>query len=274
VKPGDTLWRIADKYSTSVNALRSANRLSSDAVAVGQTLLIPGDEPIFHDPSPAGTHIVKQGETFSGIASSYKLTLDALARANPSAYPDRLLIGEKLTIPGKKRTSAPDTQRPSTLTHTVRAGESLGAIAKRYGISTISLATANKLKNPNLLEVGKRLVIPGAKTSRTSTPPKTVMPQFPADSDTIPLPAAGLPEQPAPAPPPPPAVTKPALVPIDNKRGVITYRMERGDTLETVANLFSTTPERIRELNKLPADKVLKQGDELIVPELGAVSLN
>ena len=57
-------------------------------------------------------------------------------------------------------------------------------------------------------------------------------------------------------------------------RGVISYRMERGDTLETVANMFSTTPQNIRALNKLSADKVVKEGEEIVVPSLGAVSVN
>ena len=50
--------------------------------------------------------------------------------------------------------------------------------------------------------------------------------------------------------------------------------MERGDTVETVANMFSTTPENIRALNKLPAEKVVKEGEEIVVPSLGAVSVN
>ena len=57
-------------------------------------------------------------------------------------------------------------------------------------------------------------------------------------------------------------------------RGVVAYRMERGDTLDSVANMFSTTTENIRALNQFASDKDLKEGHELFVPSIGAVSVN
>jgi murein DD-endopeptidase MepM/ murein hydrolase activator NlpD len=50
--------------------------------------------------------------------------------------------------------------------------------------------------------------------------------------------------------------------------------MERGDTLDSVANMFSTTVANIRAMNQLPADKELKEGEEVYVPTVGAVSVN
>jgi spore germination protein YaaH len=57
-------------------------------------------------------------------------------------------------------------------------------------------------------------------------------------------------------------------------RGIVAYRMERGDTLDSVANMFSTTVANIRAMNQLPADKEMKEGDEVYVPTVGAVSVN
>ncbi|MDZ4288636.1 MAG: LysM peptidoglycan-binding domain-containing protein [Prosthecobacter sp.] len=306
VRSGDTLWRIAAKYSTSINAIRAANRMSGDTVATGQTLMIPGGEHLPSSPASPGIHVVSPGETFSGVAQTYRVTQDALARANPSAYPDRLLIGERLIIPGARSVTVPDyapvINPPSSIAsrapnHTVREGESLGAIAKKYGVSTARLAAANKLKNPNLVEVGQQLVVPSATapTSMSLPSSKLVMHSHSApDVETIPLPGAGLATlnrpsvpalapMPAPAPPklpslapvyPPSApVSKPAM-PTGPHRGVVAYRLERGDDLSTVANMFSTTPAKIRELNMLAANTELKAGDEVVVPALGPVSVD
>ncbi|TDU62521.1 LysM domain-containing protein [Prosthecobacter fusiformis] len=287
VRPGDTLWRIADKHSTSINALKSANRLTGEVITVGQTLVIPGYSAAPVEYNQTGVHIVRPGDTFSQVAQANGITQDALARANPSAYPDRLLVGEKLTIPGKKASPTSywppaDNGNPATITsraHIVKKGESLGAIAKSYGISTSTLASANRLKNANLIEPGQRLVIPGGSVPRSPAPAPSYPP---ADRDTQPLPGAGLtyftpPPAPAPAPAPEPTyqpVSKPEPPVSSNRRGIVAYQLERGDDINTVSGLFNTTPEKIRELNKLPADRKLKEGDEVVVPTIGAVSLN
>lgn len=293
VRPGDTLWRIADKHSTSINSIKSVNRLSGETIAVGQTLKIPGQGSVPPTSAPASSgasHVVRPGDTFSQIAKANGVSQDALARANPSAYPDRLLIGERLVIPGKKGSSAPAYQASessksvasSSRSHVVKKGESLGAIAKMYGIPTASVASANKLKNANVIEPGQRLVIPGGGPAKSSAPVPSYFP--PADSDTTPLPDTGLLASPAPAPAPMAAAPSPAPAyqpapkptpPVSsNRRGIVAYRLERGDDINTVSALFNTSPEKIRELNKLPADKKLKEGDEVVVPSLGAVSLN
>ncbi len=303
MRPGDTLWSIADKHSTSINAIKSANRLKGETIAVGQTLVISGSAGGGTvEPSTPGVYFARPGDSMSEVARLHGVSLDALARANPSAYPDRLLVGERLVIPGKKTTAPaasttlypPAIEAPAAASkaHVVKKGESLGAIAKNYGISTASLAAANKLKNANLIEVGQRLVIPGTRPAATPAPAPHHYPL--ADSDTLPMPGASL-MLAAPTPAlghaPAPYSTAPAyemvsapvsqmvskpLPPLtsSNRRGVVAYPLERGDDINTVAALFNTTPEKIRELNKLPPDRKLKEGDEVVVPALGAVSLN
>jgi LysM repeat protein len=44
--------------------------------------------------------------------------------------------------------------------HTVQSGETLGAIAATYGLTSAAIANANGLANPNLIRVGQRLIIP------------------------------------------------------------------------------------------------------------------
>ena len=286
VRPGDTMLSIAARHGTSTNVLRSLNHMDSDVVDIGQSLLIPNrDGSSSSGSSYTGVHVVKPGDTFTKLAQDYGISADALARANTTVYPDRLLIGERLRVPSGNRSSHvssfadigsfPTSSKSST--HTVKKGEHLGSIAKKYGVSTSSLARANRLKNANIIEIGDRLVIPGRSSNRSSSLVAI------ADQDAEPLADFRIPEPPTPpvkpepiAPLPPINGSVPTLTTVtSNKpRGVVAYRMERGDTIDSVANMFSTTTENIRALNKLPADKVLKEGNELFVPSVGAVSVN
>jgi LysM repeat protein len=197
------------------------------------------------------------------------------------------MIDERLIIPGGSSRfistgiSSGGSSRSST-THIVKNGEHPGSIAKKYGISTDALVAANKLKNRNIIYKGQRLIIPGVRSSGAA--PQNLA----ADSETTPIADRLIREEMEPEKPLLPTEPAPSLPPLSNTltplvaektpapspRGVVAYRMERGDTLETVANMFSTTQENIRAMNKLPADTNVKEGDEIIVPSLGAVSLN
>lgn len=316
VRSGDTLWRIADKYSTSINALKSANRLSGDTIAVGQALHIPGagggssggtatvpaiaSAEFTGDTSSA--YIVRPGDNFNQIAQNHGITPDELAKANRTAYPDRLLPGERLIIPGKSTGQPAPAARPGiaaaamtsspSRSHTVKKGESLMGIARTYGVTTATLVSANKLKNANVIRLGQQLLIPGQKSILPASPQPAPAsaPSYPGlgDPDTQPLAGASLASS-TPAPVTAPAAPLPPLTSSltetastsaktppqsSNSRGIVAYRMEKGDDISTVAALFNTTPEKIRELNKLPSGQKLREGDELVVPSLGAVSLN
>lgn len=285
-KPGDTVSEVARHFGVSASALRAANGLTGDELRLGQQIRIVSGSV---SSSSGAVHRVRDGETFTQIARDYGVSQYALARANPSVYPDRLLVNERLIIPGggSRYITTGDTGGSSGKTssksaiHVVKKGEHPGSIAKKYGISTSALVSANKLKNANIIFIGQRLVIPGVKSA------PSISNHLVADSDTTPITERLIRDEMEPEKPVPPTEPAPALPPLTSTltntitekaapspRGVVAYRMERGDTLETVANMFSTTQENIRALNKLPANKTVKEGDEIIVPSLGAVSLN
>lgn len=66
------------------------------------------------------------------------------------------------TAPPKKAvTKAPRGSKPRTVrTYTIRRGDTLGAIAKRYNTSVSAIARANKIANPNVIRAGAKLTIP------------------------------------------------------------------------------------------------------------------
>jgi len=293
VKPGDSLWAIASRHRVSPGDIIQLNRMKNDTVMIGQQLQIPGPhgsssttkatyKPYYHD--------VRPGDTSSIIAKKYSISRTSLMEANPRVdFGGGLVPGSRIVIPGKStRIEAPPVQAPPSSggTYTVRPGDSLKAIAIRHGTTTANLAALNGIKDANKVIVGQRLVLPGSKSSSrtvTSSKPKaTPKPIAPASDDTVPMPGVGLPD----GMPPPPSVPlpstaastppKPAASPApssDSHRGVLAYRVDATDSIDSIASQFSTTPSRIREINHLQTTTKLNAGDEIMVPALGAVAV-
>ncbi len=99
----------------------------------------------------ATTHVVKAGETLSGIASEHGVSVRELARANRLKDADKLRRGQKLLIPEKPA---------AFVEHTVARGESLATIAKRYRVSVADIRAYNALPDPNHITRGQKLNIP------------------------------------------------------------------------------------------------------------------
>jgi membrane-bound lytic murein transglycosylase D len=115
-------------------------------------------------------HRVAKGETLSEIAARYHVSLSLLRAANPGVRPTRLSIGQRLTIPvsaaaqrdvasghrPKPITTVATAPRSSARYHTVRAGDSLWTIARRYGVRVADLRRWNDVEG-DLVRVGQRL---------------------------------------------------------------------------------------------------------------------
>ncbi len=184
VRRGETLGRIAAKYGTSVSAVSRANGLkNANRIYVGMSLRIPqdGSSPSVaaarptskSDASPRkssrpSSHSVRKGESLSGIASKYGLTTSQLKSYNGLSS-SKILVGQKLALSGKGGTSSSRTS-----THVVRRGESLGTIAKRYGVSTAQLQKDNGIRNASHITVGQKLKVRGGSGSKSSTKSYTV----------------------------------------------------------------------------------------------------
>lgn len=236
------------------------------------------------------THVVRPGETIWAIASSHRVSVGEIQQLN-RLTDDSVNVGQTLLLPSPYRSvsTTPVSYQPpkvgsgsfsrgksSSTTYTVKKGDSLKAIAIRHKLSTTALASANHIKDANKVFVGQRLVIPGRSAS--STPRHSTQNIAQASSDTIPLPGFGMPLAPPPAAiaPQAPAPTAPSQsVPsADIHRGILAYRVDRSDTIESIAGQFTTTPDRIREMNHLQPGAKLSSGDEIMVPAMGAVSVS
>ena len=165
----------------------------------------------------AGTdsHSLRPGDTLSQVAANHGVSVAELAEANGVGDPNRVPAGMELKIPGRAeepsqakrpkgardRAKAPDAgaggtggdpvARPGDAgsgearVHTVAPGDSLSAIAARYGVTVRTLAEANGIPDVHRIVVGQRLAVPGTGAGLADPPP----PNRPGGVDVSRLPA-------------------------------------------------------------------------------------
>ncbi len=104
------------------------------------------------------TYKVKSGDTLTGIASKFDVSMMTLWWANDLNSKDELHLGQVLTIPPM-----------SGLVLTVTANDTLDTIAAKYKVNKADIVSTNDLKDPTLV-VGQVLVVPGAKGAPIPTP--------------------------------------------------------------------------------------------------------
>ncbi|MFJ3957689.1 LysM peptidoglycan-binding domain-containing protein [Arthrobacter sp. NPDC090010] len=102
-------------------------------------------------PTPAGTYTVKPGDTLGGIAASLGTTTAALAALNGIRNPDYIQAGQVLKTTGTA---------PAARTYTVKPGDTLGAIAARFGTDWPTLARLNGIPDPDRIFPGQVLRLP------------------------------------------------------------------------------------------------------------------
>ena len=104
-------------------------------------------------------HTVAEGETLGAIAMKYKVTTKQIVEWNKLSNPDALSIGQKLRVSAITSKSTTTTTKASSTTkyHTVADGDTLGAIAIKYKVTTKQIVEWNKLSNPDALRIGQKL---------------------------------------------------------------------------------------------------------------------
>lgn len=169
VKSGDSLWKIASKYDTTVDTLMDINNLKGTTLTINQQLLVPKKETIEIEieEEPKGiTYTVKSGDSLWKIANSYGITVDKLKSAN-NLTSNTLQIGQKLLIPVTDTTV--EEKEPTTsagINYVVVKGDNLYSIANKYGVSVNDIKTSNNLTS-NTLQIGQVLKIPGTESYTT-----------------------------------------------------------------------------------------------------------
>ncbi len=159
VVSGDTLWKIAQKYKTTIQEIAALNSIDPNQyLYIGQRLTMPANAttPAPPQPAPANqvTYVVQAGDTLWKIAQKYGTTVQSIIALNnidPNKY---LYVGQKLLIPAA-------SSQPNQTVHIVQSGDTLWKISVKYGISISAIVIANNLDPSKYLYVGQKLIIPG-----------------------------------------------------------------------------------------------------------------
>ncbi len=262
VEAGDTISVIAQKFGLSSEELRQANGMKkSSLIRVGQKLKIPAAKKstaaankktavkkekqaaVKKNKSGKGkVHVVQSGDTLFSIARKYHTPLKDLMSLNQIPPTGIIKPGQELKIPSKsyKATAAtPKKTKKKTVAkkkiepvyHTVKHGEFLWKIAKKYGVTIAEIRKLNKLKKGQYLRTGQKLLIkPGstvetkvAKASKKSTPK------------------------------------------VKKKQVAKTYTVRHGDSLWKIAKKHKLSVQQLREMNKLGKRSVIRSGMKLTV---------
>ncbi len=228
VADGDTVSGIAEQFGLSTAGILALNGLSwRSSIYPGQTLTLRNG--IAAAPTPegssagAGSYTIAEGDTIAGIAAAHGLSTVDLLEANGLSWSSTIYPGQTIVLPGADRAvpslpgapqliaheqpaeQAAAEQAPaeepaetpssssSSTRHTVGAGETISAIAARFGVSVTSILDANGLNRTSIIYPGSELVIPGASggssggtgSGSSSNPaPAAPAPTAPAGSTT------------------------------------------------------------------------------------------
>ncbi|WP_210364480.1 peptidoglycan endopeptidase [Bacillus sp. REN3] len=204
VQKGDTLYKIAQKNQTSVDALKKLNNLSSDIIYVNQTLEVTPKVPAANSSAkptaakPANTYTVVSGDTLIQIANRHQISLAELMSWNNIKghiiHPGQKLVVSKggsqqdagqptAPAPAPAPVPAPAAKpKPAsgTTTYTVKAGDTLSKIGLQYSVTVQELKALNNLKS-DLIYVGQTLKVSGS-SKPVSKPAK---PSAPASSSVV-----------------------------------------------------------------------------------------
>ncbi len=202
-------------------------------------------------------HTVQSGDTLSGIATRYGVTVNAIMSAN-NLSSSSIYAGQVLTIPSSQpnATAQPTVAQPTagqSATYVVQPGDSLSALAQRFGVTREALAAANNISPSSLLYVGQTLTVPGG--GQLPTPTSTPKPPPPTNTTVaIPQPPGGTTT----------AVTVNSAATAEP--GVpVKYTVQRGDSLSSIAYKFNTTVEALQAANNINDANSLEVGQVLTI---------
>jgi murein DD-endopeptidase MepM/ murein hydrolase activator NlpD len=122
-------------------------------------------------------YVVQSGDTLFAIALRFGVTATDIAAANNLSNPNLIFVGQRLVIPGSKPVVEPaivsegdaeEDAHPSPVlpqVYVVRPGDTLFAIATRFGLTVTEITQANGIRDPNYITIGQQLVIPAPGSS-------------------------------------------------------------------------------------------------------------
>ena len=158
VRKGETLSEIAERYGVGLSKVRSWNGLGRRSmIRIGQRIRVSApNQSVKTKKTKDGVHVVRRGDTLSGVAQKYDVSMSKLKQWNNLSRKSTIKVGQRL----KLRAPASAAKKASSKFHVVRRGENLSLIAKKYRVSIREIAQANNMGRKSTLFAGKKLKIP------------------------------------------------------------------------------------------------------------------
>ncbi|MGP7819767.1 LysM peptidoglycan-binding domain-containing protein [Niallia sp. 01092] len=196
VQKGDSLNKIAKKYNTTVQKLKSSNNLSTDTIFINQKLTITNSSnktiqqasvstDDTNNASSATTYTIVSGDTLLKIANKYSISLAELKQWNninsDVIYPGNVLVVSKpATVSSNTNTDSSNETSTNnrenqgiatdnSSTYTIKSGDTLGKIASAYNLSLSQLKQLNNLTS-DLIFPGQQLKV----SPSDSNPPVSI----------------------------------------------------------------------------------------------------
>jgi LysM repeat protein len=259
VKPGESLWAIAQNYHISLKELSKINNLEDEEkLSIGQIIKIPipslsKDNTMKDDDKEDQIqydwieHIVESGENISLIAQKYHMPIETLCKLNNIDKEDYVYPGQRIKIKATEKAesiyvadrsitneekeevienAASPQEELKPVHYTVQSGDTLWSIAKKYEVSMEGIVAVNYLSNKDVLTVGQQLEIPAI---------------------------GGLQQR-------------------EGEIKKIEYTVVKGDTLWSIAQQHEIKMHEIISINQLDSITTLSVGQKLNIPAYATVS--
>lgn len=179
VRGGDTVSSIAGRYGLSTAHVLAINGLSWKTVIFpGQVLrLSKAAKTSSASTSSSTRYTIRKGDTISGIAHRFGITANSLLTANDLKASSIIYAGRSLVIPRRTASttptappvvgspSAPIAPPTAPSSYTIRSGDTITSIAKKFNVTVEAILTANHLTSSSIIYAGRTIVIPGISTA-------------------------------------------------------------------------------------------------------------
>lgn len=148
VRPGDSLYKLSNRYGVSISTIKMLNNLNSSIIYVGQRLKIPVNMKKYK---------VRPGDTLYLISLKFNISVKDIKEIN-NLTSNLIFTGQELLIPVED-TGNSDDSLDNYMFYTVKAGDSLYKIAKQFGTSIQVLKDINNF-NTNIIYIGQKIKVP------------------------------------------------------------------------------------------------------------------
>jgi LysM repeat protein len=241
--------------------------------------------PVPPPPPPASelkTYVIEKGDTLSMLSRRFGVSQAEILGLNGIKDPNKIRLGQKLKLPGYVDLSAPRPKKkvaaakpaakpapkaeplpvPEGNVYEVQKGDSLSAIAVKFGTTTAALREANKITG-DLIRAGQKLTIPGSAAAPAPMPFPAELPDA-APAMLRPPPAEEAPASPAVTPDAPPPGLPSSAAPAGGMRE---HTVVAGEDLKTIAFMFGVDDiGELRRVNGLTESATLTPGQIVRIP--------